>query len=106
MIYVSVPVHSCEPSLDSQIKIIEVLVTSEMSENQAAPGTLLLHFYSLKAKLLMVLVFSKDGRKQNRLPLNRLGMFSRGLWGVCVCSGGWICCDRVALSLEGLKLFK
>ncbi|XP_056874547.1 phosphatidylinositol 3-kinase regulatory subunit alpha [Takifugu flavidus] len=29
---------SCEPSLDCHIKIIEVLVTSEMSENQAAPA--------------------------------------------------------------------
>lgn len=40
----TVPVHSCEPSLDCHIKIIEVLVTSEMSENQAAPGMSLLHF--------------------------------------------------------------
>ncbi len=33
------PPHSCEPSLDAHIKIIEVLVTSEWSESQAAPGS-------------------------------------------------------------------
>lgn len=78
VIFIAVPVHSCEPSLDCHIKIIEVLVTSEMSENQAAPGTSLLHsllFY--QTNLLMVLVFSTDGRKQNDV-LNQPGTFSGG----------------------------
>lgn len=33
-----VSVLSCEPSPESHIRIIEVLVTSEWSSNQAAPG--------------------------------------------------------------------
>lgn len=41
------PPHSCEPSLDSHIKIIEVLVTSEWSDSQAAPGNWLLYFRSI-----------------------------------------------------------
>ncbi|KAI9534847.1 hypothetical protein NQZ68_010233 [Dissostichus eleginoides] len=32
---------SCEPSMEAHIKIIEVLVTSELSESQAAPGEIL-----------------------------------------------------------------
>lgn len=64
MVFFSPPLHSCEPSLDAHIKIIEVLVTSEWSESQAAPGT---SFFTsnihkaFKWRFVLVLTKVQDG---------------------------------------------